>query len=244
MTHLITGYAGEEHISSKDQAAFNAAFIGDGEYVMQTGNRFAATITSNNSVRIVDGDILMQGRHVRIEPNHYEDITVTTGSAGTYRNDLIVMTYEKDESTGIETAYIEILKGDEVVSNPTDPMYEHGDILNSEGRNQMPLYRVVMRGVVLSSIELLFEIVSTFSSIAEEKKQEFISACTNHLNSLNILDTKEEIELNTTTNQLAGALPLKDCFTSLGGFSFKALAEDEYNSLAVKNANTIYFILE
>ena len=62
--HLVTGYANKEHIKSADQGSFNAAMLGEGEFVLERGNKFASTIISNNIVRIKDGDILMQGRHI------------------------------------------------------------------------------------------------------------------------------------------------------------------------------------
>lgn len=37
MIHLITGYAGYEHIQSEDDGAFNAAFFGNGQNVLESG---------------------------------------------------------------------------------------------------------------------------------------------------------------------------------------------------------------
>ncbi len=215
MTHLVTGYAGEEHIQSKDQGSFNASFFGTGQYVMETGNQFEASITSNNNVRILDGDMLMKGRHIRIEPNSYEDVGITTGTAGTFRNDLIVMKYIKNESTGVEEAYIEYIQGTETEGTPIDPEYTDGDILGGDSLNQMPLYQVVMQGVVLYEVVPLFETIPTYKALADKYKQEFIDSCETHLDSLNILDTKEEIQANTQSNQLAGALAVKELTTKL-----------------------------
>ena len=72
--HLITGYAGEAHITSADQGSFNAALFGNGEFVLERGNQFAANIITNNQVRVLDGDLLMQGRHIRLEENTYVDL--------------------------------------------------------------------------------------------------------------------------------------------------------------------------
>lgn len=208
-THLITGYAGTEHIMSADQGSFNASFFGTGEYVMEAGNQLEASITNNSTVRILDGDILMQGRHIRIKPNTYEDVTITTGTAGVNRHDLIVCEYYKDANTGVESAEIKVIMGT-ASNNPSDPDITSGDILAGDSLNQMPLYRVKINGVVLASIEPMFSTLSSYGALAEQYEQEFITACTNHLNSLNVLDTMEEIEANMQANQLAGALALKE----------------------------------
>lgn len=215
MTHLVTGYKGEEHIKSEDQGSFNASFFGTGQFVMEAGSQLEASITSNNNVRVFDGDILMKGRHIRINPNTYEDMTITTGTAGVNRNDLIVMTYQKNGTDGTEDAFLEVIKGTETASTASDPAYTDGDILGGATLNQMPLYRVKLEGVVLTAIEPLFDIIPTYATLAEQYKQEFIDSCESHLDSLNIYDTMEEVEANTQENQLAGALAVKELKTDI-----------------------------
>lgn len=212
--HLITGYAGEEHIQSKDQGAFNAAFFGDGQFVMESGSMFEGSIYDNNTVRILDGDGLMYGRHFRIEPNTYEDVTIQTGTAGKNRIDLIVATYSKDGNSGFETSFLQVIKGAETEGIPQEPPYTNGNILDGATLNQMPLYKVSIEGVVLASIEQIFETKPTYAALAEQYAAEFKKSCETHLDSLNILDTMEEIEANTQAGQLAGALVLKEMLTN------------------------------
>ena len=213
MTHLITGYAGYEHIQSEDDGAFNAAFFGNGQFVMEGGSQFEGSIIDNNTVRILDGDLLMYGRHARIKPNTYEDVTIITGTAGTNRIDLIVMAYEKNENDGTEKAYLKVIKGTESAGTPDIPEYTDGNILEGATLNHMPLYKVMIKGVVLSEIEPLFDVIPTYKTLAEQYKAEFIDACASHLDSLDILDTMEEVDANTQENQIAGALALKEMHT-------------------------------
>lgn len=216
MTHLVTGYAGYEHIQSEDDGAFNAAFFGGSQYVMAFGNQFEGSIVDNNTVRILDGDGLMYGRHFRIKPNTYEDVTITTGTAGTNRIDLIVMTYEKNENDGTEKAHLQVIKGEESENSASVPEHTDGNILEGATFNQMPLYKVTISGVVLQDIEPLFEVIKTYKQLAEESAAEFKEACETHLNSLAVLDTMEEIEANTQEKQIAGALALKELEVTLG----------------------------
>lgn len=211
MVHLITGYKGYEHIKSADQGRFNSSFFGASEYVTESGNQCKAQYIDNNTVRILDGDILMQGRHISIEPNSYEDLIIATGTAGYKRADLIVMTYTESETDGVEDAYLEVIKGTETTGTATLPSYTSGNILEGATFNQMPLYRVDINGVTLSqTITPLFKTIPTYATLAERYEQEFISACKSYLNSLNILDSMSEVNANTLANQLAGALALKE----------------------------------
>ena len=209
-THLVTGYKGSEHIKSADQGSFNAAFFGSGQFVMEMGNQFEGSIVNNNTVRILDGDILMYGRHIRIDPGTFEDLTIETGNAGKNRIDLVCMTYEKNTSDGTEKAYLEVLKGSETEGTPSAPEYTDGNIITGAIKNQMPLYKLTINGVVLQDITPLFKTIPTYKMLAEQYAAQFQKACDTYLGALNILDTMEEVNANTQTNQLAGALAVKE----------------------------------
>ena len=173
MVHLITGYAGFEHIQSEDDGAFNASFFGDGQYVMESGNQFEGRIIDNNTVRISDGDGLMYGRHFRIKPNVYEDVTIKTGTAGTNRIDLVCMTYEKNSVDETESVYLQVIQGKESTGTAVVPEHTDGKILDGASFNQMPLYMVEIKGVVLSSIKPLFETIPSYKGLAEKYAKDF-----------------------------------------------------------------------
>ena len=163
MAHLVTGYAGHAHIKSEDAGAFNAALIGSGQYVMDTGNKFSGSIINNNTVRILDGEGIMYGRHFRIEPGSYEDMTIDTGTAGKNRIDLIVMEYSKNADDETESVQLKVIKGTETSGTASVPSYTDGDILDGASKNQMPLYKVALAGVVLSTITPLFSTIPSYS---------------------------------------------------------------------------------
>jgi len=156
--HLVTGYAGQEHITATDQGAFNAALIGTGQFVLAKGNEFAAQIISNNVIRVKDGELMMQGRFVRMEPGTYVDLSIENGAQGMMRNDLIVARYTKSTTTGIEEVNLVVIKGTAVASNPVDPAYTVGDITNGEDvLNDFPLWRIRINGLNVNAPVMLFE---------------------------------------------------------------------------------------
>lgn len=160
--HLVTGYAGEAHITAEDQGAFNSAIIGKGQFVLNKGNLLSASIISNNQIRIADGDISMQGRHIRLNENSYVDLTIENGTQGYYRNDLIVARYTKNTSTGVEECNLVVIKGESVTSNPVDPEYTSGDIIEEHATvNDMPLYRVPLDGLNVGELVCLFDTLDT-----------------------------------------------------------------------------------
>lgn len=155
--HLVTGYAGQEHVTATDHGAFNAALIGTGQFVLDKGNVFEAQVISNNQIRILDGELMMQGRFVRLNPDTYVDLTIENGAQGVKRNDLIVARYAKNTSTGVEAVDLVVIKGNAVESNPVDPAFTEGDITNGEALlNEFPLWRIPLDGLNVGEPERLF----------------------------------------------------------------------------------------
>ena len=155
--HLITGYLGREHITATDQAAFNAALIGTGQFVLKKGKVFEALVVSNNQIRIHDGELMMQGRFVRLNPDTYVDLTIDNGTQGKKRNDIIVARYTKNNVTGVEEVNLVVIKGTLVDSNPVDPEITEGDITNGEAaQHDFPLWRIPLDGLNVGEPVALF----------------------------------------------------------------------------------------
>nr|DAG62908.1 MAG TPA: Receptor Binding Protein sandwich domain, phage receptor [Caudoviricetes sp.] len=201
MVHLITGYAGTEHITSADDGSFNAAFFGDGQNVMQIGNQFSASIIDNNTVRILDGDGLMYGRHFRIPKNTYEDVTIKTGEAGKNRIDIICVEYSKNANSGIESTEIKVIEGTPATS-AVQPTPTNGNILNGATLNQMPLYKVEVEGVVLKKVTKLFTTIPTYKSLAEQAAADFAAKIDEKVANL---ATKDDVETAKSEVQRAAS---------------------------------------
>lgn len=157
--HLITGRAGEKHVSAADDGALNAAAFGSGKYVLNEGGKMAATVVSNNAVRIADGAVMFHGRYIRLDG--YEDITIESGTQGTYRNDLIVVRYTKDTTANTESAQLVVIKGAASGSTAVDPAYVNGNILEGAVQADMPLYRIPLDNVNIGTPVALYEMMES-----------------------------------------------------------------------------------
>lgn len=155
--HLVTGFAGEPHVTSADQGSLFEALIRKGQFVMEAGANFAASIVTNNKIRVSDGELMIQGRHVKLTPGAYVDLTIENGAQGYLRYDLIVARYTRNSVNGIEECSLVVLKGTPAESNPSNPQYTTGN-LNAEGalQHDFPLYRVPISGLNIGEIEPLF----------------------------------------------------------------------------------------
>ena len=154
---LIDGCAGKPHISGDDLGNFKAGIVGTDGYVLATGNEFAATLESANSLVIDTGAAIMPttGRHVRITAP--ETLTITSGTQGNKRNDLVVLrTVTSTDSTTVESASLVVIKGTATTGTAADPATQDGDLL---------LYRVSLSGISVSTPVSLFTSLTPLASL-------------------------------------------------------------------------------
>lgn len=168
---IVTGYCGVPHISSNDTQGFNQGVVGTGNYVFNVGSKFSAELTDVNTVTIGDGEGIMQGVHFRIEPGESETVNIANGQVGYYRRDLICARYTKNSLTGIESVSLVVLQGEESASNPVEPTYNEGDILDGATVADFPLYMVSLNGIT-PTLNKYFEVVNASSPFMSLFKSE------------------------------------------------------------------------
>lgn len=161
---LVTGYAGEPHVQADDLRELYAGMAGDGAMILPVGNKCRLSMTTANDFSISDGSILVQGAHVRIRPGEKENLTVENGTVGEKRHDLIVVRYERDAGSGIETASPVVKKGTPAAS-PTDPEVVTGDIRAGDLVHEEPLYRICLNGINVEKTECLVQVAPSMLEI-------------------------------------------------------------------------------
>lgn len=164
--HLVTGYAGSPHVTAEDHASMFEAAIRSGEYVMNAGTCFAATVIDNNTIQIGDGELMMQGRHVKLDLGKTVNVTIESGVLGQERIDYIVARYIRNTNDGIEECSLVVLKGTPAASDPAAPECITGDINGEKALvNDLPLYKVEISGLTLGSPRSMF---TPQSALAED----------------------------------------------------------------------------
>ena len=167
-SELITGFAGTPHVGSDDMGAFQAGILGTGSYVLQTGQQLKATVASSNKVTIGTGDLVMNGRHVRMATA--TDLTIQNGTQGQKRNDLIVCRYSK-ASDGKETATLTVVKGTATTGTPADPSYNKTSILDGASVSDMPLYRIPITNLSVGTPIQLFKVLTPLGTVGDSVTQ-------------------------------------------------------------------------
>ncbi|WP_257617473.1 hypothetical protein [Bifidobacterium longum] len=159
---LVTGHAGEPHVTAAQDAALHAGVIGGDDYVLSTKDRFAINVVSANKVTIAGGDLVMQGYHASNDKP--ADLIITNGSQGQKRNDIICCRYTK-VGDSIESANLVVVKGTPTTGTPVDPTLNTTPISQGATTYDMALYRVPLDGITIGEPEPMFNILQPMSSV-------------------------------------------------------------------------------
>lgn len=162
---LVTGYAGKAHITAVQNGAFNAGIVGSGSYVFNEGEKLSASVITNNLIRIMDGDLIANGRHITIPKGTYEEVEIANGLQGVKRNDLICARYEKNADSGIESASLVVIQGTSTQGTPDDPEYNDNNILDGTLISDFPLYRITLDGLNVGEPVKLFTVIKNINEI-------------------------------------------------------------------------------
>lgn len=170
---IITGYTGKPHVTSEQDRDVNIGVVGEGSYVLQTGMQLAAEVSSNNEIKIRDGVLMHQGCTASIKKNTYDSLTITNGSQGMKRVDLIVARYEKNQDNGIESLDLKVIQGTPAESNPAAPQYTEGDIQAGDYVADMPMYQVIIEGLNITEVKKMFKVIGSNKDLSNRIAESF-----------------------------------------------------------------------
>lgn len=168
---IITGRTGQPHVYAADDAEIYKLFLGDGDFVLQTGNKLALErVGSAVTVHIKDGSLIMQGRLAKIRnTDGYDELTLANCPTGWKRLDLIVAEYSSETITRqieeegevisitdfIETVELKVVTGEPSQGIPQEPPLMKGSDRESQGNgnidrgetHRMKLWSVGLDGI-------------------------------------------------------------------------------------------------
>lgn len=151
---LVDGKAGVAHISSEDKAIIHQAKFSKSDVVFDWGDAFKCSMSSPNRATIGTGCASIQGLDWHITAA--ESVTISNGSQGVKRNDIICAHYHRDSKTGNELVELTVLKGTPNATAAADPTIPSGKILSGAVDAYMPLWRVPLNGITVGTPVRLF----------------------------------------------------------------------------------------
>lgn len=169
---LVTGSHGgdDPHVESKHDALMHAAMLGRSGYILKTRNwTMKPTAKDANNITIPAWDLVVEGRQIYIAAP--TDVNIQSGSQGQKRRDLIVARYALNSGTGVETVTLEVIKGKPSAATPADPGIETGSIIGGAIVSDLPLCRVNLDGITITSIDTLVNVMQPLEDVWDSLTQ-------------------------------------------------------------------------
>lgn len=176
---IITGYTGKAHVTAEQDRDINQGIIGSSSYVLQTGMKMEAEVSSNNEIKIRDGVLMHQGCAASIKKNTYDLLTIINGSQGMNRIDLIVARYSRNKDSGVESLKLMVIQGTPTSGTATVPTYTKGDIQAGDYVADMPMYQVILGGLNITEVKKVFETAPNLTELNSKKTYTLDPAWTN-----------------------------------------------------------------
>lgn len=152
---LVTGYAGANHVGADEIRKLVRSLAGKGNYWCESAP--TVSMTDSNTFHCTAFYAICGGGLFRIEAT---DLTVANGSQGTKRNDLVCVEYDKDTSSGVESAQLVVVKGT-AGTTAADPTLTTGDLVSGCTKAQFAMARISLSGITVATPTLLLEGLDT-----------------------------------------------------------------------------------
>ena len=154
---IVTSYQGFDHITADQLADFQRGLLGD-SCILPVGSKMEVNIQTANQITVADGVVVYDGREIHIPYGTSENVSITSGTQGMMRNDIVCLQYNRDESSGVESVEFVTIAGTPVASDPQDPAYSNLDIRTGVFMSQKPFCRVRLNGTAIEAIDMLVEV--------------------------------------------------------------------------------------
>ena len=151
---LVDGKAGTAHISSEDKAIIHQAKFSKSDVVFDWGDAFKCSMSSSNRATVGTGCASIQGLDWHI--TSAESVTISNGSQGMKRNDIICAHYNRNPKNGNELVELVVLKGSPNATAAADPTIPSGKILSGAVDAYMSLWRIPLDGITVGTPVRLF----------------------------------------------------------------------------------------
>lgn len=143
-----------------DITVFDDAAVREGVYgnitVPDVGSKLGYEIINNNTIRVLDGLVMARGFALQIPD--YEDFTIENGTQGMAKHIVIGLQF---------TAGAEENAGQYVTNGVSSWEVPENDVWGGDNEVKVPLYRVTLDGLNISSIAPLFSESKTLPELEE-----------------------------------------------------------------------------
>lgn len=201
---IVSGRTGSPHVTSQQFRQILEGIIGQGSYIITSGENLKPELSSNNLLKIRSGMMAHHGCISCVDIGTYDEVTLTNGSQGMKRIDLIVNRYTRNAETEVENCSWKVIQGKPVASNPAVPAYTSGNLQNGDLVDECPAFEVHYDGINVTEVKSLLSVADGLSELS--------SKLTSTANKINNLGSTKVVNLANKTSQ-SGVAVFSDYIT-------------------------------
>ena len=192
---IVSGRTGSPHVTSQQFRQMLEGIIGQGSYIITSGENLKPELSSNNLLKIRSGMMAHHGCISCVDIGTYEDVTLTNGIQGMKRIDLIVNRYTRNAETEVENCSWKVIQGKPVASNPAVPAYTSGNLQNGDLVDECPAFEVHYDGINVTEVKSLLSVTDGLSGLSRK----LTNTNTNLAKANTVLENRKPIFIDSTS---------------------------------------------
>ena len=163
---IVSGRTGSPHVTSQQFRQMLEGIIGQGSYIITSGENLKPELSSNNLMKIRSGMMAHHGCISCVDIGTYDEVTLKNGSQGMKRIDLIVNRYTRNAETEVENCSWKVIQGTPVASNPAVPAYTSGNLQDGDLVDDCPAFEVHYDGINVTEVKSLLSVTDGLSELS------------------------------------------------------------------------------
>ena len=191
---IVSGRTGSPHVTSQQFRQMLEGIIGQGSYIITSGENLKPELSSNNLLKIRSGMMAHHGCISCVDIGTYDEVTLTNGSQGMKRIDLIVNRYTRNAETEVENCSWKVIMGTPAASNPTVPSYTKGNLQNGDLVDECPAFEVHYDGINVTEVKSLLSVTDGLSGLSSK----LANTNTNLTKTNTVLENRKPIIIDST----------------------------------------------
>lgn len=192
---IVSGRTGSPHVTSQQFRQMLEGIIGQGSYIITSGENLKPELSSNNLLKIRSGMMAHHGCISCVDIGTYDEVTLTNGSQGMKRIDLIVNRYTRNAETEVENCSWKVIQGKPVASNPAVPAYTSGNLQNGDLVDDCPAFEVHYDGINVTEVKSLLSVTDGLSGLSRK----LTNTNTNLAKANTVLENRKPIFIDSTS---------------------------------------------
>lgn len=162
---IVSGRTGSPHVTSQQFRQMLEGILGQDSYILTSGENLKSELSSNNLLKIRSGMMCHHGCISCVEIGTYDEVTLTNGSHGMQRIDLVVNRYTRNTETEVEKCEWKVITGTAKASSPAVPTYTKGNLQEGDLVDECPVFEIHYNGINVTEVKSLLSVAGSLAEL-------------------------------------------------------------------------------